>query len=229
MGNSYKILIAENDGYIENSVGSLLKENGYKILTSKSIKDGNMIFYSHTPDIILLDTKLEDGNGELLLKEIRQNSDVPIIVVSDKTRETDIVSALDLGANDYIKKPFTTGEFMARVRVAIRCCGYLHTHTEIFEYDNLLINYNSRQVFVGETEIKLTRTEYNITAYLSANSNRVLKYSSIIKAIWGYSDYGSLKKLQVNVANIRKKLGKTSNNREYIENVQGVGYIMTGK
>ena len=133
-------------------------------------------------------------------------------------------------ANDYITKPFGTEELLARIRAVLRS----HRHSEEkestpggkFRLQDLLIDYDTRQVFVGKDEIDLTQTEYNIMAYLSIHAGKVLTYAAIIRAIWGYSDYGSVKKLQVNMKNIRKKMGVTPGEKRYIINELGVGYRM---
>ena len=173
---------------------------------------------------------LPDIDGCDFIQLIRDKSDAPIIVLSARTSETDKVNALDLGANDYITKPFSTNELLARVRAAIRTSR----HNGVGERQikkkahikNMLIDYEARRVFIDEHEIKLTQTEYNIMELLSVHAGRVLTYSEIIKKIWGYSDSGSIKKLQVNMANIRKKLGEQPGEYLYILNELGVGYRM---
>ena len=135
-----------------------------------------------------------------------------------------------MGANDYITKPFSAAEFMARVRSALRFSRHSaeagHLPGGKFQVRDLTIEYDSRRVFVGSREVKLTQTEFNILAYLSEYSGKVLTYSAIIRAIWGVSTDGSVKKLQVNMANIRKKLGVTPGENNYIVNELGVGYRM---
>jgi len=151
-------------------------------------------------------------------------------VLSARSNERDKVEALDLGANDYITKPFGTEELLARIRAVLRS----HRHSEEkesshggkFRLQDLLIDYDTRQVFVGKEEIDLTQTEYNIMAFLSVHAGKVLTYAAIIRAVWGYSDYGSVKKLQVNMKNIRKKMGVTPGEKRYIINELGVGYRM---
>ena len=138
---------------------------------------------------------------------------------------------LDLGANDYITKPFSTGELLARVRAALRLNRYGalrggNAPAGEFRAQGMRINYDRRKVFVDEQEIKLTQTEYNIVAFLSQHAGRVMTYAAIVKAIWGDTDIGSTKKLQVNMANIRKKLGSRPGSNAYILNELGVGYRM---
>jgi two-component system KDP operon response regulator KdpE len=154
---------------------------------------------------------------------------VPIIVLSARTEERDKVSALDLGANDFITKPFGTAELLARVRASLRTARH-HVQTaalsSVFVLEDMTIDYDRRAVSVSGEEIHLTQTEYNILSYLSQHTGKVMTYSAIIGAIWGVMDSGSVKKLQVNMANIRKKLGERTGERKYISNELGVGYRM---
>lgn len=154
----------------------------------------------------------------------------PIIVLSARSDEAEKVRALDLGANDYITKPFSAAEFLARVRSVLRFSQHRAEEGRLsggcFQLRELRIEYDSRRVFIGDTEIKLTQTEYNILAYLSEYSGKVMTYSAIVKAIWGHSSVGGVKRLQVNMANIRRKLGIKPGENNYIVNELGVGYRM---
>ena len=189
-----------------------------------------MLFNSHKPDLIILDLGLPDMDGKEVLKRIRHDHLTPIIVLSARSDEKDKILALDLGANDYVTKPFGSGELVARVRSCLRNSANLsgggHVPGQAFESDGLLIDYDSRRVFIDSVEIKLTQTEYNILAFLSEYPGKVMTYSAIIQAIWGYNDLGSTKKLQVNMANIRKKFGAKPGKKNYIINELGVGYRM---
>ena len=182
------------------------------------------------PDLVILDLGLPDADGLEFIQYTREISAVPIIVLSARTQESDKVSALDLGANDYITKPFGTDELLARVRAALRNSRYSAESGALsggkYILHDLIIDYDKRMVTVGGNDIKLTQTEYNIVAYLSAHSGKVLTYASIIRAIWGSSDPGSIKKLQVNMANIRKKIGSKPGENKYITNELGIGYRM---
>jgi len=202
---------------------------GYQVLTAQRCQQGVLMLTSHMPDLVVLDLGLPDMDGEEFIRTARQDSTVPIIVLSARTEERDKVSALDLGANDYITKPFGTGELLARVRAALR----INRHTSLacapvttFTVDDLEINYDRRQVSIGGTLIHLTQTEYNILFFLSQNVGKVMTYSAIIRSIWGSMDQGSIKKLQVNMANIRKKLGCRPGENRYVINELGVGYRM---
>jgi two-component system KDP operon response regulator KdpE len=226
--NKYKILIVEDEANICNFVSTILETNGYQVLQAQTCQQGIMMFASHVPDVIILDLGLPDRDGLWLIKHVRESSNVPILVLSARTMENDKVEALDLGANDYVTKPFGTAELVARVRAALRSrrgSGALSAMPgEKFRLEDMEIDYDRRLVTIGGTPVKLTQTEYNILAFLSEHTGKVLTYSTIISNIWGRMDDGSVKKLQVNMANIRKKLGCKPGDNRYILNELGIGY-----
>lgn len=228
--NKYTILVIEDESNINNIVSALLQANGYKTISARSCGSGKMLFASHHPDLVILDLGLPDADGTEFLREIRRDSFTPVIVLSARTEESEKVDALDLGANDYVTKPFGSAELIARVRSALRSSRRGSDsemfNGSIYESNGLKIDYDARRIFIDNAEIKLTQTEYNIIALLSEHSGKVLTYSYIIKAIWGYNDIGSVKKLQVNMANIRKKFGARPGKKNYIVNELGVGYRM---
>ena len=232
MNNKYKILFIEDDKHISRFVTALLEANEYKVLHESLGQNGLMVFKSHNPDLIILDLGLPDMDGMEVLQRIRKESSVPLIVLSARLDEHDKVLALDYGANDYITKPFGSAEFMARVRSALRIAHHRAAQALLsggkFELEGLSIDYDTRKIFIDKEEIKLTQTEYNIIALLSEHCGKVLTYTFIIKEIWGYNDIGSTKKLQVNMANIRKKFGAKPGKKNYIINELGVGYRMSG-
>ena len=230
MNNKYKILLVEDDENIRIMVGAMLESAGYQVIETRSCATAITLASSHIPDLILLDLGLPDMDGMELLEYVRKTDLIPIIVLSARTDESEKVKAFDLGANDYITKPFGAAEFLARIRSALR----FSRHSAdagcltggVFRVRDLKIEYDSRRVFMGNTEVKLTQTEYNILAYLSEYSGKMLTYSSIVKAIWGHATTGSVKRLQVNMANIRRKLEIKPGDYNYIINELGVGYRM---
>ena len=226
--NKYKVLVVEDDRNISSFVETMLSSGGYQVLTADSCSQGIMVFASHQPDAVVLDLGLPDMDGEEFIRHVRRSSAVPILVLSARTDEGDKVSALDLGANDYITKPFSTLELQARLRAAIRSSRYniMDSPCGKFLLEDLEIDYDRRQVSVRGEPVHLTQTEYNILAFLSRHTGRVLTYSNIIREVWGGDDEGSIKKLQVNMANIRKKLGVKPGDSRYIINELGVGYRM---
>ena len=230
MSNKFKILVIEDDVNICNFVKTIMETNGYQVFEARTGSNGKLMFLSHLPDLIVLDLGLPDIDGVDFIKMVRETSNTPIIVLSARTGERDKIDALDLGANDYVTKPFSTGELLARVRAALRDSRRRNSQVDVlknvFRTKDMVIEYDSRRIKKGNEEIKLTQTEYNIVELLSLHAGRVLTYSEIIKKIWGYADSGSVKKLQVNMANIRKKLGEKPGESNYIYNELGVGYRM---
>ena len=228
--NKFKVLIVEDEANICSFIETLLTTNEYQVLVAHTCTMGLTLFASHNPDLVILDLGLPDRDGLEFVRTVRQKYLTPIIVLSARTDEMDKIEALDLGANDYITKPFSTGELLARVRAALRLSRYSALRGGApngeFHAQGMQIHYDRRKVFVDGQEVKLTQTEYNIVAFLSQHAGRVMTYAAIVKAIWGDTDVGSTKKLQVNMANIRKKLGSRPGSNAYILNELGVGYRM---
>jgi len=233
MNNKYKLLVVEDDENIRIFLGALLEANNYQVIFAENCKTAQLMFSSHIPDLVILDLGLPDKDGTFFIEETRKSFTTPIIVLSARSDEKDKVKALDIGANDYITKPFGSAELLARIRSALRNAR-LQTEQMCrdggkFVLDDFVLDYGARRVFIGKEEIKLTQTEYNIVALLSEHCGKVLTYSTIIKEIWGLPDEGSIKKLQVNMANIRKKFGCKPGENKYFANELGVGYRMIEK
>ena len=225
--NKFKVLIVEDEANICNLLETILTTNGYQVLIEGTCRDGITMMRSYVPDLVILDLGLPDKDGLEFIKTIRETDTTPILVVSARSNENDKVLALDLGANDYITKPFGNAELMARVRAALRdrrsteVEGILEGKFHLYDME---IDYARRIVMISGEEVKLTRTEYNILEILSQNQGKVLTYAAIIRKIWGPTDDGGIKKLQVNMANIRKKIGSVPGDNKYIINELGVGY-----
>ena len=227
--NKYKILLVEDEENIRNLVATMLDTAGYQTILAGACHEAKTMFASYLPDLIILDLGLPDADGMHLLEHVRRELLTPIIVLSARSNEADKIAALDAGANDYITKPFGAGELLARVRAALRNNRFSAEEGRLpggrFALKDLEIHYDARQVFVKGEPIRLTQTEYNIVALLSENSGKMMTYAAIIKAIWGdFAQAGSIKKLQVNMANIRRKLGDRPGEQNYIANELGVGY-----
>ena len=227
--NKFKILVIEDEINICNLLETILVTNGYQVLLEGTCRDGITMMHSYVPDLVILDLGLPDKDGLEFIKTIRQTDMTPILVVSARSDENDKVLALDLGANDYITKPFGNAELMARVRAALRDRRSVEVEGIFdgkFRLHDMEIDYARRMVSINGVEVKLTRTEYNILEVLSQNQGKVLTYAAIIRKIWGPADDGGTKKLQVNMANIRKKIGSVPGDNKYIINELGVGYRM---
>ena len=230
MNNKHKILVIEDELNICNFIKTVLESNGYYIIDSQKAITGLSLLRSHCPNMVILDLGLPDMDGTDFIKQVREFSNIPILVLSARTNESDKILALDLGANDYVTKPFGVGELLARVRAILRNIRLQELSgnalPQEFTTNDLRIVYDTRNITVSGQEVKLTQTEYNIVELLSLHAGKVMTYTEIINKIWGYSDFGSIKKLQVNMANIRKKLGEKPGENKYILNELGVGYRM---
>ena len=228
--NKYKILVIEDETNIRSFVQTVLETGGYHVLAAATCSQGEMMFASHVPDLVILDLGLPDGDGLDFIRSVRMDSAIPILVLSARTMESDKVAALDLGANDYVTKPFGTAELMARVRAALRVRMLTADSGTgfggVYHIDDLIIDCERRVVSIGGNDVKLTQTEFNILTLLAQHRGKMLTYSTIIRRIWGSMDEGSIKKLQVNMANIRKKLGIKPGDNRYVINELGVGYRM---
>ena len=227
--NRYKILFVEDEENIRTFMSALLEANGYQVILAANCREARTMYFSYVPDLVILDLGLPDRDGSTFLVEVRNNDLTPFIVLSARSDESEKVRLLDLGANDFVTKPFGSAELLARVRTCLR--NYRHSSDGgrlpgvKFTLMDLIIDYDARRIFLKNEEIKLTQTEYNIIALLSEHCGKMMTYSAIIKAVWReYPDEGNIKRLQVNMANIRKKLGLRPGDNKYIVNELGVGY-----
>lgn len=226
MEDSSRILIIEDDKYILNFLSLSLKASGYTFETANTGIGGMSLFYSNHPDIVLLDLGLPDIDGIDIIKSIRMVSDVPILVVSARGHESEKISALDEGADDYITKPFHMGELMARIRVVQRKLkrAIQPESTKMFQMDYLTIDYEKRIVLVDNNEVHLTPIEYKLLLLLVANKGKVLTHNYILKEVWGYGETGDSKSIRVFMANLRRKIEKDKASPRFILTEVGIGY-----
>ena len=227
MSNHPLILVIEDDQTVSGFMSAILSANDYKVLHAATGKEAILMTASYLPDIILLDLGLPDMDGINVLKTIRQWSKVPILVVSARGTEREKIEALDLGADDYITKPFGPGELLARIRTEIRHSQHAEDPAlaEKMVTGNLEVNYAKRLVLLDGKEIHLTPIEYKILVVLAKHIGKVLTYDFIIREVWGA--YGNdIWTLRVNISNIRKKIEDNSAEPRYIVTEMGVGYRM---
>lgn len=226
MINDINILIIEDDKYISHFMEVSLKKEGYKVMVAESASEGLFLFSSNTPDVLLLDIGLPDKDGLEVIKEIRTFSAVPILVVSARGQEREKVEALDMGADDYITKPFYMGELLARIRVVKRKLELqlVPVSTSIFHCEYLSVDYEKRKVFVDENEVHLTPLEYKLLLLLIANKGKVLTHNYIIREVWGYGEAEDTKTIRVFMANLRRKIEKNITQPRFILTEIGVGY-----
>lgn len=223
------ILVIEDEMAICNFISAVLISNDYQVVQAKTAKEGLSMFTSYSPDVVLLDLGLPDIDGVEVLKQLREWSKTPIIVVSARGHEREKVVALDLGADDYIGKPFGTSELLARIRTAIRhspkVIGRETLSEEKMVIGELEIDYGKRMVSLAGERIHLTPVEYKILVLLSKNAGKVLTHDYIMREIWGL--YGNdSHTLRVNMANIRRKIETNPGTPKYILTEMGVGYRM---
>ena len=226
-----KILVIEDEKSIAHFISTILTANGYDAMRASSGAEAMSMISSHCPDLVILDLGLPDMDGLDILRQIRSWSTLPVVVVSARSHEQDKVSALDLGADDYLTKPFGTDELLARVRTAIRHTRTSSGNSEIaqqgtYTVGELTIDYNKHQVLIRGENAKLTLSEFRIVALLGKHAGRVLTYDYIIKELWGPRASGDNQILRVNMANIRRKIEKNPAEPEYLFTEVGVGYRM---
>lgn len=231
MSNKYLIVIVEDEYNISSFVSAVLQANGFDTMVARNGAEAIILITSHCPELVLLDLGLPDMDGQGIIENVRGWSNVPIIVVSARTRERDKVMALESGADDYITKPFGTSELLARIRTALRHVQLregeqAQRQTGVFHTGDLEVDYDKRRVYVNGEDAHLTQNEYKIVALLSKYSGRVLTYDSIIKHIWGPNAKQGNQILRVNMANIRRKIEPSTAEPRYIMTEMGVGYRM---
>ncbi len=221
--NNKIILIVDDESQIRKLLEINLENQDYKVLMASTGEEGIHMAASHQPDLILLDLGLPDINGHEVLKQLKTWYMKPIIILSVQNSESDIIKALDNGAEDYLCKPFRTGELLARIRNAMR-------HAEVNNHDNkiqtglLCIDLNTRTVSVDQEIIKLTSTEYQLLTLLASNQGKVLTHQFILKQIWGPSFVEETQYLRVYIGQLRKKIEINSNDPKHIVTESGVGY-----
>ena len=230
-GTGSKILIVEDERVISNFLTAILSANGYGVLHASTGREAVTVMASHLPALVLLDLGLPDKDGIDVLREIREWSDVPIIVVSARQDEGQKVVCLDGGANDYVTKPFGNSELLARIRTSIRQHDKLKDRRSMLESSfsagGLSINYARRKISVNGADIHLTPIEYKLMALLSRHAGMVLTHDFILREIWGpFTSDSQL--LRVNMANIRRKIEPNPADPIYIITEVGVGYRMMG-
>lgn len=225
------ILIVEDENNIGNFISTILAANNYDTIIARSGAQAYTMITSHCPDLVLLDLGLPDIDGLGIIKSVREWTQLPIIVVSARMHERDKVEALDLGADDYITKPFGTSELLARIRTAIRHTRLRSTNdsiaqTGVFRAGELIIDYDKHQVLVDGKNAHLTQNEYRIVSMLGKHAGKVITYDYILNELWGPGAKGNNQILRVNMANIRRKIEKNPAEPSYIFTEVGVGYRM---
>lgn len=221
--NSATILVIDDESQIRKLLEITLDSNGYKTIFATTAKEGIAMAANHPPDLILLDLGLPDDDGQNVLKQLREWFQNPIIILSVKSAEEEIVKALDNGANDFLTKPFRTQELLARIRTALRNLNSQQIEP-IITFDAVSIDLTSRLVKLNDEVVKLTATEYSLLILLVKNEGRVLTHQYILKEVWGPSYADQTQYLRVFIAQLRKKLEQDPNRPKHILTESGIGY-----
>ncbi len=206
-----------------------LKAKGYQVILCRNGKEGILSFCTENPDMILLDLGLPDMDGVNIIKQIREVSEIPIIVVSAREQEHDKIEALDTGANDYVTKPFSMGELLARIRVMERLIEKETSHVpeSVYHFDYLIVDTKKHRIWVDDQEVHLTPIEYKLLVFLISNRGKVVTHSQISKEVWGYGQTEDSKSIRVFMASLRRKIEKDPSKPHFILTEIGVGYRFT--
>ena len=221
--NKAEILIIDDEPQIRKLLQITLATNQYLIREASTAKEGIIIAENHPPALILLDLGLPDENGQLVLIKLRQWYTNPIIILSVQKNEEDIIKALDNGANDYLSKPFRTGELLARIRSAIRT-NIQEEGEMLLQFQDLKIDLSNRTIKKRGELVRLTSTEYSLLSLLIRNEGKVLTHHYLLRAIWGPGFIHQSQYLRVFIAQIRKKIEDDPNQPSYLLTESGVGY-----
>ncbi len=226
--NKTQILVVEDDAPIRNLIAATLKANEYKYMVAENGNEAILMASTHNPDIILLDLGLPDIDGIDIIKQIRSWCNVPIIVISARSEDNDKIVALDNGADDYLTKPFSVEELLARLRVTKRRLAMLQANdnSSVFVNGELKIDYAAGCAYLGDEELHLTPIEYKLLCLMSKNIGRVLTHTYITQNVWGSSWDKDVVSLRVFMATLRKKLENRQGSPQYIQTHIGVGYRM---
>lgn len=231
MMNKFQILIVDDDPPIRNLIATTLKTHDYKYITAETGQEAIMQASTCNPDVMFLDLGLPDMDGVSVIRKVREWSNMPIIVISARSEDSDKIEALDAGADDYLTKPFSVEELLARLRVMQRRIALLNKDNEngrgaVYTNGNLKIDYAAGCASMNGRELKLTPIEYKLLCLLAKNTGKVLTHTYITQNIWGSAWEGNVASLRVFMATLRKKLEKYDDTFQYIQTHIGIGYRM---
>ncbi len=218
------VLVVEDDAALRQFLVTALGAQGYRVIETSTLGEAMVAVTSHNPDAVVLDLGLPDGDGLRLVREVRRWSTLPIVVVSARGREADKVEALDLGADDYLTKPFGNGELLARVRVALRHRATGAAPAAVVECGGLRLDLDKRVVTRDGAEVSLTPTEFKLIAYFARNLGRVLTHRQILHEVWGPNSGEHAHYVRVYMAELRKKLESDPARPRWLVTEPGVGY-----
>jgi len=228
--NNPLVLVVEDDAPVRNLMITTLKTHDYRYLTARNAAEALMMAASHNPDVIFLDLGLPDTDGIEVIRRIRGWSHVPILVISARSDDADKIEALDSGADDYLTKPFSVEELLARLRVTIRRLAQMNGESggdrSVYTNGKLRIDYSAGVAFLDGDELKLTSMEYKLLCLLARNTGKVLTHTYITQRIWGRSWDNDIASLRVFMATLRRKIEPGGDSPKYIQTHVGIGYRM---
>lgn len=222
--NQPRVLIIEDEAQIRKFLRISLESQGYTITEAVNGSEGLSSATTTTFDLVILDLGLPDMNGQRVIKKLRQKHNMPIIVLSVRASENEKIQALDSGANDYVTKPFAIGELMARIRVLLRQSQSIESAPDKIEINDLVIDAYSREVYLDNEQLHLSRKEFELLHLLAIQPGRILTHQMLLRTIWGETFTHETHYLRVLIGHLRQKLGDDPMNPQYITTVQGVGY-----
>lgn len=218
------VLIVEDDKALYKMLSFALEQEGYKSIIAEDLKSAGRYFRVHKPDIILLDLGLPDGDGKSFIKTVRHELSTPIIVLSARNEEKEIVTSLDWGADDYITKPFSTHELFARMRSAYRRASGLSHSTSLLKCGSLTLNTELHSVYKHNQLLKLTPTEFNLLKFCMLHPHQVLPHARLLKEVWGVGYQHEMQYLRTFINSLRKKIEDNPSRPDYIITEMGIGY-----
>lgn len=218
------IHIVEDDSSVKKLLEITFKEYNFNFISSESKKNALMMFISNNPNLLIVDLGLPDGDGKDFIKQIREISKIPIIVLTARHDEKEIVAALDVGADDYITKPFSVNELLARIRANLRRNLKEEEVENKFICNELKLDLTTRTIFFKEEELKLTPIEYDLLKYFIINANKTLTHKQILQEVWGVGYQNEMQYLRTYVNTLRKKIEENSTRPKYIKTESGIGY-----
>jgi two-component system, OmpR family, response regulator RegX3 len=220
-----KILVVEDEESIAEPLAAALEREGFATVVSSTVGDALEAFRTRSPDLVLLDVMLPDGDGRDVLRQIRASSRVPVIMLTARGEEMDRVIGLELGADDYVAKPFSAAELLARIRAVLRRTATpAPTSTSVLEVGAIKVDLNTREATRDGQALQLTLKEFELLRMLMEEAGRVVKRTDLMDEIWDPNWYGSMKTLDVHVSSLRKKIGDDPADPRYIKTVRGVGF-----
>ena len=224
MNAKTKVLVVDDEAAILRFLKPALEANNYEMTSAGTVVEAVKRIAAETPDIVLLDLGLADGDGKDVIRKVREWSDVPIIVLSARERETEKIDSLDLGADDYVNKPFNVGELMARMRTALRHRLQRKAETPVLRVGDLEVDSVRHRVMRGGAELKLTPKEFDLLSFLARHAGRVVTHRQILTAVWGPAHTEDTQYLRVYIGQLRQKIEEKPDDPRVVLTEPGIGY-----